>query len=55
MLLTIAVVLLVLLLVGGWPSWGYHSAGYGPSGAAGVLLVLLVLWLLLGHGGRLHF
>jgi hypothetical protein len=44
----IVVVLLVLLLVGAWPSWGYsRSWGYGPTGGVGLILVIvLVLWLL---------
>ncbi len=48
MLVTILVVLLVLALIGGLPTWGYsRSWGYGPSGVLGVILViLLVLWLL---------
>lgn len=48
----IVVVLLVLLVLGGLPNWGYHRAGYGPSGALTVVLVIVVLWLLFGHG---HF
>ncbi|AND71227.1 MULTISPECIES: DUF3309 family protein [Dyella] len=48
MLVTILVVLLVLALIGGLPTWGYsRSWGYGPSGVLGVILaILLVLWLL---------
>jgi hypothetical protein len=48
MLVTILVVLLILALIGGLPTWGYsRSWGYGPSGIVGVILVILVvLWLL---------
>lgn len=48
MLVTILIVLLILALVGGLPTWGYsRSWGYGPSGVVGLILViLLVLWLL---------
>ncbi|MCP1373569.1 DUF3309 family protein [Dyella lutea] len=48
MLITILVVLLILALIGGLPTWGYsRSWGYGPSGVVGVILaILLVLWLL---------
>ena len=48
MLLTILVVILIIALLGGLPTWGYsRSWGYGPSGGIGViLLILLVLWLL---------
>lgn len=41
----ILLILVVLLLVGGLPRWGYsRNWGYGPSGGLGVLaLVLLAL------------
>jgi hypothetical protein len=40
-------ILLIVLLFGGLPTWGYHSYGYAPSGFLGVLLVIVVvLWLL---------
>jgi hypothetical protein len=52
MLFTLLVILLVLALVGGLPTWGYsRSWGYGPSGLVGLILVLVVLWLLLGGSG----
>ena len=40
----VLVVVLVLLLVGGLPGWGWHSYGYAPSGVVTVLLVLALLW-----------
>lgn len=45
----IVLVLLVLLLVGAWPSWP-HSQGWGyyPSGLLGVVLVVLLILILLG-------
>lgn len=44
----ILIVLLVLLLVGALPTWGYSSGwGYGP---VGLILIILVLWLLFGSG-----
>jgi hypothetical protein len=45
---TVLIVVLVILLVGLLPSWGYsRDWGYGPSGTAGVLLlVVLVLALM---------
>lgn len=48
MLITILVVLLILALIGGLPTWGYsRSWGYGPSGILGLIVVIvLVLWLL---------
>jgi Protein of unknown function (DUF3309) len=44
----ILAILLILLLVGALPRWGYSSGwGYGPSGILGlILVVILVLWLL---------
>ena len=40
-------IILVLLLVGGLPTWGYsRNWGYTPSGAVGLLLVILLLLLL---------
>ena len=44
---TLLLILLVLLLVGALPAWPYSSGwGYYPSGALGlILLVLLVLFL----------
>jgi hypothetical protein len=49
MLGTILLVLLILLLVGALPNWGYSSGwGYGPSGFFGVIVVILLILLLLG-------
>jgi hypothetical protein len=53
MLTLIVVVILVLLLVGGLPHWGYGARlgyGYYPSG---LILVLVVIVLLLALTGRL--
>ncbi|HUW52988.1 MAG TPA: DUF3309 family protein [Rhodanobacter sp.] len=48
MLMTILIIVLVLALIGGLPTWPHsRSWGYGPSGILGLILViLLVLWLL---------
>jgi hypothetical protein len=45
---TIIIVILVLLLIGALPTWGYsRNWGRAPSGALGtILLIVLVLWLL---------
>ena len=45
----ILLVLLVLFLVGGLPNWGYHKMGFAPSGAAGVVLLFVVILLLTGR------
>lgn len=48
MLMTILIIVLILALIGGLPTWGYsRSWGYGPSGILGLIVVIvLVLWLL---------
>ncbi len=48
MLTTILIVILVLLLIGALPRWGYSREwGYGPSGLlVTILIVILILWLL---------
>jgi len=45
---TILLILLILLLVGAFPTWPHsRSWGYLPSGGIGLLLlILLILWLL---------
>ena len=50
MLVTILIVILILMLVGGLPTWP-HSVnwGYGPSGVIGVILIVLVVLLLVGR------
>jgi hypothetical protein len=42
-------IVLVLLLVGGLPNWGYHNYGFAPSGVAGVVLLVVVVMLLTGR------
>jgi hypothetical protein len=48
MLGTVLIVILILLLIGAFPSWPHSSAwGYGPSGILGtILIIVLILWLL---------
>jgi hypothetical protein len=49
MLGTVLLVLLILILIGAFPTWPHsRSWGYGPSGAMGAILVILVILLLLG-------
>jgi len=45
----ILIIILVLLVVGGLPGWGYHQYGYGPSGLGGILLLVLIVLLLTGR------
>jgi uncharacterized protein DUF3309 len=46
---TILLILLVLVLIGALPTWGYSGSwGYGPSGILGVLLIVVLVLVLLG-------
>ena len=46
----ILLIILIVLLMGGLPTWGYSRGwGYGPSGILGLLLVVLVVLLLMGY------
>jgi hypothetical protein len=47
---TILIVILVLLLIGALPTWGYSSGwGYWPSGGLGLVLLILIVLLLMGR------
>jgi len=47
---TILLIVLILALVGALPTWGYSSGwGYGPSGIAGVVVIILIILLLTGR------
>jgi Protein of unknown function (DUF3309) len=47
---TILLIILVLILIGALPTWPYSAGwGYYPSGALGVIVVVLVVLLLLGR------
>ena len=49
MLTTILIIILILILVGAFPSWPYSRGwGYGPSGVVGLILVILLILMLLG-------
>jgi len=47
---TILLIILILLLVGAFPTWP-HSAGWGyyPSGGLGLVLVIVLILVLLGR------
>jgi hypothetical protein len=45
----IVLIVLILMLVGTVPTWGYSNGwGYGPSGGVGLILVIVLVLLLLG-------
>jgi hypothetical protein len=48
----IILIILIILLVGAMPTWGYSRGwGYYPSGGLGlILLIIIILWLM----GYLH-
>lgn len=47
---TVLIIILILLLLGAVPRWGYSSGwGYGPSGIVGILLIVVIVLLLTGH------
>ena len=48
MMRTILLIILIILLLGALPTWPYSGAwGYYPSGALGlILLIVLILWLM---------
>jgi hypothetical protein len=45
----VLLIILIVLLLGGLPTWGYHSYGYGPTGIVGVLLIILIVLLFTGR------
>jgi hypothetical protein len=50
MLGTILLIVLVLLLIGALPTWGYSGGwGYYPTGGVGLLLVIVIILLVMGR------
>jgi len=50
MLGTILLVVLILFLIGSFPSWPHsRSWGYGPSGGLGLVLIVVIVLLLMGR------
>lgn len=45
----LVLIVLVVLLIVGYPGFGIHSWGYAPSGIIGVIVAVLILLLLLGR------
>jgi hypothetical protein len=47
---TILIVILILLLVGALPTWGYSKSwGAYPSGGIGLVLLIVIILLLMGR------
>lgn len=46
----IIIIILILLVVGAVPHWGYSRGwGYGPSGLLGLILIIIIILVLLGR------
>jgi hypothetical protein len=47
---TILLIVLILLLIGAFPSWPHSKSwGYGPSGGLGLVVVILLILVLTGR------
>lgn len=47
---TILLIILILMLIGVFPSWPHSKNwGYGPSGGLGLVVVILIVLVLLGR------
>jgi uncharacterized membrane protein YkgB len=47
---TILIVILVLMLIGAWPTWSHSTNwGYAPSGGLGIVIVILLILILMGR------
>jgi len=47
---TILLIVLILILVGVFPSWPHSKGwGYGPSGALGLVMIIVIVLLLTGR------
>ena len=47
----VILILLLLIVFGGLPTWGYHQYGYAPSGIGSIILIIVLVLFLTG---RLH-
>jgi hypothetical protein len=47
---TILLIILIVLLIGAFPSWPYSAGwGYYPSGGLGLLLIIVIVLLVVGR------
>lgn len=45
---TILIIILILILIGGLPTWPHSRGwGYGPSGLIGVILLVVIILVLM--------
>jgi hypothetical protein len=50
MLGTVLLILLILMLIGAFPSWPHsRNWGYGPSGGLGLVVIIIIILLLMGR------
>ena len=50
MLGTILIIILILLLIGALPNWGYSRGwGYYPGGGLGIILIIVIILVLMGR------
>ncbi len=46
----ILLIVLILILIGVFPSWPHSSSwGYGPSGGLGLLVIIVIILLVTGR------
>ena len=47
---TILLIVLVLMLIGAFPSWPHsRSWGYGPTGGLGLIVIVVLVLVLMGR------
>ncbi|HEY0311670.1 MAG TPA: DUF3309 family protein [Allosphingosinicella sp.] len=47
---TILIIILIIVLIGSLPSWGYSRGwGYFPSGGFGLVLLIIIILVLMGR------
>ena len=47
---TILLIVLILMLIGAFPTWPHsRSWGYGPSGGLGLVVIIIIVLLVMGR------
>lgn len=47
---TILLIVLILMLIGAFPTWPHsRNWGYGPSGGLGLVVIIIIVLLLMGR------